>query len=1219
MNKKIFLTISKNKINNDDLLLTFSEIKNSKNITYSKLIHYSLKLMFKNDKDLNEQIIRLNHIFVNNKYCLKLIYLNKFSKMINGKIEEHDTIRNACIVAKFDSEIDDININIISFFVDIEVKQKDQFQFILKRIEFDKNNICLDNSIEDLEIEIKIEDQLTSIFNIDDLVHKHDKYFSDDDYNPITDKLKLSKWRDVISILQKMYDGNQNFLDNYFLKFENQVYLCSKTDINNEKNLVLTENDDLINNTDIKVIDKENYPLIEKIKNHIKTLEDENNQNHNNIEEYTKNKVVNENNKFEIEENINNKNKYLNDISNLISNNDSKIEDYNVCIKNLSTNKKIDSNDPILTQIEDYHNQINKYKLEKDELELKENEVKKSCQELKESLKNIEININEYDKKINKCNEIIKNNNIKIMYLKNSLENLKDYKFFYLIKNIIFEEEEQKFESIKQNINNISLNDIDNKISINRNDVANAKKVKRYYYAINQLNSGYYKNFNLFKSIKEPSNIILFKNEVSNNIQQKYKLNKTQLSSVQKAINIDDIFYLQGPPGTGKTQTLCAIAESVIERGDNLLMCSSTHEAINNFLERLAENNRNNPNILIFKYKFLSTKEGESTSNNNEFSEKDLYKNFKKCIYNNLIKNNESKKLLLEYIQKYGSKIPEIKKGNTFLSTLNKIEENFDFFQDNIESFNIKGNDGEFLYPFDDCYEVIKYEDLKQIKWKLESYYDNLKEKNMELYNQIIAFDNIVNKYINQNNIQLIIDIPNIINKLDNMLKDDGLSQKIQNIRDIYDSNTEDNLEDEFLNYIFNNNMINVIGITTSSRQSIQINNRTKNLFSDYNIETMLIDEISKSSTPEILAKAVLAKRIILSGDYRQLPPSAEFCSNIELEQLKQFIINSSEDKLNTFHNNETFKIWKDYIKNEDWKKLLKDDIVDLFKTSFFVNQVNKLKNNHISSNNKAYEFLNESWRFSGKILDIVNSIYDDNEKLINAKDNNNKYNLIINNKNLDSELVMVDTSIFDNEFFQKYHKSNLEIYNNNIFTFDQSGIPFELQNSKDIKLNSESLYNQYTAIVIVKIIEQLFSNNLSKFNDNNRIGIITLTKTQKSLVKQYINIFIDKQYRQYIKVDTIDNFQGREEEIIIVDFIRGQNKIQDQKLISTNPRNLSFLEEVERINVAISRAKSKLILVGSFKGYLNKLNIKTYGKLFYKYYECIGESDDSYIRFGGK
>lgn len=1218
MNKKLFLTISKNKINNDDLLLTFSEIKNSKSITYSELIHYSLNLMFKNDKNLDEQIIRLNDIFVNNKYCLKLIYLNKFSKMINRNIEEHDTIRNACIVAKFDSEIDDININIISFFVDIKVMQKDEFQFILKRIEFDKNNICFDNSIKDLEIEIKFEDQLTSIWSIEDLVNNYYKYYSNDDYNTNTDKLKLSKWHDVISILQKMYDGSQNFLDNYFLKFENQVYLCSKTNINNEKNLVLTENDDLISNPDIKDIDKENYELIEKIKTHIKTLEDENNRNLNNIKEYTENKVKNENDKFEIEKNINNKEKELNDISNLISDVNSKIEDYNVYIEKLSTNKKIDSNDQILTQIDDYHNQIKKYKLEKDELELKKIEVQQSHKELNESLKNTKININEYDKKINKCNEIIKNNNIKIMYLKNSLENLKDYKFFYLIKNIIFEQEEQKFESIKQNINDISLNNNNhNKISINRNDVANAKKVKRYYYAINQLNSGYYKNFNLFKSIKEPSNIIWFKNEVSDNIKQKYKLNKKQLSSVQKAINIDDIFYLQGPPGTGKTQTLCAIAESVIERGDNLLMCSSTHEAINNFLERLAENNRNNPNILIFKYKFLSTKEGESTSNNNEFSEKDLYKNFKKCIYNNLIKNNESKKLLLEYIQKYGYEVPEIKKGNTFLSTLNKIDENFDFFQDNIESFNIKGNDGEFLYPFDDCYEVIKYEDLKQIKWKLESYYDNLKEKNIELYNQIIAFNNIVNKYINQNNIELIIDIPNIINNLDNMLKDDGLSQKIQNIRDVYDSNKEDNLEDEFLNYIFENNMINVIGITTSSRQSIQINNMTKNLFSDYNIETMLIDEISKSSTPEILAKAVLAKRIILSGDYRQLPPSAEFCSNTELEQLKQFIIKSPEDK---FNNNETFKYWKEYIvKNEDWEKLLKDDIVDLFKTSFFVNQVNKLKNNHISSNNKAYEFLNESWRFSGKILDIVNSIYDDNEKLINAKDNNNKYNLIINNKNLNSELVMVDTSIFDNEFFQKYHKSNLEIYNNNIFTFDQNGKPFELQNGKDIKLNSESLYNQYTAIVIVKIIEELFSNNDSKFNDSNRIGIITLTKTQKSLVKQYINIFIDKQYRQYIKVDTIDNFQGREEEIIIVDFIRGQNKIQSQKLILTNLRNLSFLEEVERINVAISRAKSKLILVGSFKYYLNDLNIKTYGKLFYKYYECIDESADSYIKFGGK
>ena len=53
------------------------------------------------------------------------------------------------------------------------------------------------------------------------------------------------------------------------------------------------------------------------------------------------------------------------------------------------------------------------------------------------------------------------------------------------------------------------------------------------------------------------------------------------------------------------------------------------------------------------------------------------------------------------------------------------------------------------------------------------------------------------------------------------------------------------------------------------------------------------VDEISKSSTPEILSKVVLSKKTILSGDYLQLPPSPEFNSDEELEELLNFMIDN--------------------------------------------------------------------------------------------------------------------------------------------------------------------------------------------------------------------------------------------------------------------------------------------------------------------------------------
>ena len=812
----------------------------------------------------------------------------------------------------------------------------------------------------------------------------------------------------------------------------------------------------------------------------------------------------------------------------------------------------------------------------------------------------------------------MKENQEFISNLKNSYDSLKEYNNFYDIHKIIFEDDDKAlfFEN--------NLNDIKNrselKIRIDRNNAANAKKVQRYYHAIRQLNSGYYKNFNLFKSIKTPSIINSFDFSVPDDVIKKYNLNEKQLSSVNKAINVNDIFYLQGPPGTGKTQTLCAICESVIKKGDNLLMCSSTHEAINNFLERLWDNNRDNPNVIIFKYKFLSTNQEVKKSKEEMFSEKELFSNFKECIYNFIISNNDKKVLLKEYCDNHGVNTPKTKKTDFYLSFINKIYDNFEFFKNNISSFKLFDDDGEFKFPFDDIYRIdsIELEDIKKVKNRILKYYKSLEETNQELYNQITLFDNVIDNFINLENINLLFDRENIIKNLSELLIDDKdvISLKLSKIKEKYSNSTYDPLKPTFLDYIFDNNLINVIGVTTSSRQSISINNNSKNLFSDYNIETMLIDEISKSSTPEILAKAVLSKKIILSGDYRQLPPSSEFCSDSELMQLKEFIKNTKSEKL--LEKNETYEKWKSLIENEAWEKIIKKDFINLFKTSFFVTQVKKIKKSD-SKQNASYEFLQESRRFSGKILELVNIIYDRDEKLIKTYDNNKKFDLVIDGKKLDSELVMIDISNIDNKYFKKYHNCNIEFNE----SFDQEESHFDLKIGS-INFIPSSLYNQYSALVIKDVVEKLLELNYDKFKDKNkgdinRIGVITLTKSQKKLVKEYVNKFIDKKLIKFIKVDTIDNFQGREEEIIIVDFIRGKNKIVSKKLVK-KPRNLSFLEEVERINVAISRAKSKLILVGAFKEYLNNLKINEYGNLFKKYYDIIDESDDGYIKYtGGK
>lgn len=174
----------------------------------------------------------------------------------------------------------------------------------------------------------------------------------------------------------------------------------------------------------------------------------------------------------------------------------------------------------------------------------------------------------------------------------------------------------------------------------------------------------------------------------------------------------------------------------------------------------------------------------------------------------------------------------------------------------------------------------------------MEKRYENLKRQDKEEYDKLILFDKAVDELsINNFNFNFLED--NIIQKFYYDNNKNILQEKFSTIKSKFKSNDFDILETKFLDFIMENNLINVIGMTTSSRQSIEINNIKKNLFSDYSIDVMLIDEISKSSTPEILSKVVLSKKTVLSGDYLQLPPSPEFNSDVELEKLLNFMIDN--------------------------------------------------------------------------------------------------------------------------------------------------------------------------------------------------------------------------------------------------------------------------------------------------------------------------------------
>lgn len=158
-------------------------------------------------------------------------------------------------------------------------------------------------------------------------------------------------------------------------------------------------------------------------------------------------------------------------------------------------------------------------------------------------------------------------------------------------------------------------------------------------------------------------------------------------------------------------------------------------------------------------------------------------------------------------------------------------------------------------------------------------------------------------------------------------------------------------------------------------------------------------------------------------------------------------------------------------------------------------------------------------------------------------------------------------------------------------------------KNETDGEKNKSSL-NKVSAELIPQILEQL--NKYEKVKDYS-VGVITgYTAQYRQLKKE-----IDKKIRQSglnnvrkwnkqeekLTVSVVDRFQGLERDIVIVDLVKSGPGL-----------NLGFLEVPNRINVALSRQKKLLVIVGDYYSIVNAKTKRLNGKkaALQKYLEAI-------------
>jgi len=137
---------------------------------------------------------------------------------------------------------------------------------------------------------------------------------------------------------------------------------------------------------------------------------------------------------------------------------------------------------------------------------------------------------------------------------------------------------------------------------------------------------------------------------------------------------------------------------------------------------------------------------------------------------------------------------------------------------------------------------------------------------------------------------------------------------------------------------------------------------------------------------------------------------------------------------------------------------------------------------------------------------------------------------------------------------------------------------------------NTNLIFNETEAEIALHIIKSLKMCGIS----NSSIGVISPYRAQI----KYLNTYIKNEIKSLkgIEIHTVDKFQGKDKECIIVSLVRS----------NSNGNIGMLLKDWRRINVTFTRAKRKLIVIGSMNTLANNF-------LFKEFFDLVKDNNWDY------
>ncbi|HSP22079.1 MAG TPA: AAA domain-containing protein [Planococcus sp. (in: firmicutes)] len=282
--------------------------------------------------------------------------------------------------------------------------------------------------------------------------------------------------------------------------------------------------------------------------------------------------------------------------------------------------------------------------------------------------------------------------------------------------------------------------------------------------------------------------------------------------------------------------------------------------------------------------------------------------------------------------------------------------------------------------------------------------------------------------------------------------------------------------------------------------------------------DVVIIDEVSKATPPELLLPMLKGKKIILVGDHHQLPP---LLGNDTLEETLEEMINDNSG----------------FEEKRELEKLLEESLFErLYK--------------NLPDSNKT--MLAIQYRMHADIMETITPFY----KLENDQ---------------------LQCGIADSDAERDHLlESKTVSRNNHLMWID---VPNEPASFEERMNGGKSLYNaaelQEIRTLLVELNDAAAEAKVAgrmAAHEQKSIGVISFYGEQVKRLQR----MLDQELRLphlTVRTGTVDRFQGSERDIIVLSMVRNNhNKHGD----------IGFAKDYRRLNVALSRAKELLVLVGS-------------------------------------